>query len=133
MHTQPLQCDIYRMKMRVSVIASLALLLACVGPAEQQQLAIMDRIEGQLKLPQQARPLEKYARYYSIDGENIVGRYIAFVESDNKYYSLPLGKRRWVEDPRNLPSIADGGCAVVNVIYSRKYARIDRVFCNGLA
>jgi hypothetical protein len=43
------------------------------------------------------------------------------------------GQRRWFSDPRNLPSISDGGCMQVNVEYDTATHRVLTVACNGEA
>ena len=108
-------------------------LAACSSATERQHNRLMQKIEEQVQLPKGAKRLEQYARYYAIDGNRVVARYITIVEPDNQYYNLPVGSQRWLYDHRNLPSISDGGCAIVNVSSDTKVAGLPRAFCNGEA
>jgi hypothetical protein len=112
----------------------LALLVqACSSAAEREHGRTMDQIEQQVRLPADALGLDKYARYYAVDGKRVVGTYITNVDPQNRYYDLPIGKRRWLDDHRSLPGISDGGCSVVNVVYDPAIKKVEQAFCNGLA
>lgn len=93
----------------------------------------MQRIEEQVKLPKGAERLEQYARYYATDGNRVVATYITLVDPANRYYDLPAGQQRWLDDHRNLPAVSDGGCSIVNVIYDLKVGSAPEAFCNGVA
>ena len=86
-----------------------------------------------MRLPADALKLDKYARYYAPDGNRIVGRYITLVDPENRYYDLPNGQRRWLQDRWNLPGISDGGCSVVNVLYNPATKKVEEAVCNGAA
>ncbi|MDB5707902.1 MAG: hypothetical protein JWN66_5018 [Sphingomonas bacterium] len=43
------------------------------------------------------------------------------------------GKRRWLDDPRDLPDISDGGCTQITIEYDVASKRFLHVACNGLA
>ena len=118
---------------RLAVTPALLVLAACSSAAERQQRQIMRQIEQKVQLPAGAAKLEKYARYYAMDGSRVVGTYITFVDPRNDYYNLPTGQARWINDHRNLPGISDGGCSVVNVLYDPKTQKVEEVSCNGLA
>ena len=117
------------------VIPVLLLLAACSSAAEIQQRRTMEEIEKQVQLPAGAEKLEAYARYYAMDRNRVVGRYIArsLVDPENVYYDLPAGQNRWIADHRNLPLISDGGCSVVDVVYDPAKQRVEQASCNGVA
>ena len=115
------------------IISSMLLLTACSSATERHQSMTMDQIEQRVQLPADALNLDKYARYYASDGNRVIGTYVTLVDPQNQYYDLPTGKRRWLQDHRNLPAISDGGCSVVNVFYDPAIERVERVFCNGVA
>ena len=94
---------------------------------------MMDQIEQRVQLRADALKLDKYARYYASDGNRVVGTYINLVDPKNQYYDVPIGKRRWIKDLRNLPGISDGGCSVVIVIYNQVTKKVEEVSCNGVA
>ncbi len=118
---------------RLTVIPILLLLVACSSATERQQRQTMQQIEQRVQLPSGAENLEKYARYYAMDGSRVVGIYITIVDPQNKYYNLPIGQHRWIKDRRSLPSISDGGCMVVNVLYDSAAQKVEQASCNGLA
>lgn len=89
---------------------------------------MMDEIERQIQLPPEAKEFERYARYYTFDDGRVIGTYVASGGGD------PLiGKRLWVSDKRYLPTLMDGGCVIVNVVYDPIGQKIEHTFCNGLA
>lgn len=86
----------------------------------------MDEIERQVQLPADADELQNYARYYTFDGKRVIATYVASRGND------PLkGQRRWRAE--RLPTVMDGGCAVVNIIYDPRARKIENTYCNGLA
>lgn len=108
-------------------------LVACSSAAERQHSQLMQQVEEQVQLPKGAQRLEHYARYYAEDGHRIVATYITIVDPTNRYYDLPVGQQRWLDDHRNLPAISDGGCSIVSVIYDPKARSVPQAFCNGVA
>lgn len=108
-------------------------LAACSSAAERQHSHLMQQIEERLQLPKGAERLEQYARYYAPDKDRVVATFITVVDPTNRYYDLPVGQRRWLDDHRNLPAISDGGCSIVNVIYDPKTRSVPEAFCNGVA
>lgn len=118
-----------------AILASLiiALIVACSEGADAPNNSAMDLIERQVQLPEGAAPLDGYARYYAIEGNEIVAIYISLVDPTNPYYDLPRGQRRWLADHRNLPVINDGGCSVVSVRYDPVTRKADTPLCNGEA
>lgn len=108
-------------------------LVACSSESERRHDLLMQQVEERVQLPKGAEKLERYARYYATDGNRIVATYITLVDSENRYYDLPVGQRRWVDDHRNMPAISDGGCSIVNVLYDPKATSSPEAFCNGVA
>lgn len=101
-----------------------------VSPPKTEEIRarIMDEIERQVQLPPDADKFQKYARYYAFDGDKVIGTYMTSAGND------PLrGRRLWLGDRRDLPTLMDGGCAVVNVVYDPLAKRIESTFCNGRA
>jgi hypothetical protein len=87
-------------------------------------------LERKVSLPNGADPLDSYQRYYA--GENdragkvIHGRYVGLT-------TLPRKGFISVVSPSKLPTIADGGCGVIDVIYSVPRSAVMSVACNGEA
>jgi hypothetical protein len=117
---------------RLCIILAFSL-AACSSAAERQHNHLMQQVEERVQLPNGAERLEQYARYYATDGNRIVATYITLVDPANRYYDLPVGQHRWLDDHRNLPAISDGGCSIVNVIYNPKARSVLEAFCNGVA
>lgn len=93
----------------------------------------MQDIEQRVQLPEHTKKLHNYARYYATDGGHVIGVYITDFDQQNRYYDLPIGQRRWIEQARDLPSISDGGCTVVHIDYNPKNRGTPHAFCNGRA
>ena len=134
------------------------LLLACSSPTKSERDVLMDRIERQVKLPEGARPLKDYARYYAngergeieaiyvipfsekvLPGEiceelleNFATKQVPCTDLENPF-DLPAGQRRWVKDRQHLPAISDGGCDIVNVRFDPSIGKIMESACNGVA
>jgi hypothetical protein len=77
-------------------------------------------------------PLKKYLRYYAgatINGRRMIrGEFLLFDAFDS---SKRPGIYIVAED--GLPSVFDGGCSVVNLLYDLETARIVSISCNGIA
>ncbi|MBA4088437.1 MAG: hypothetical protein C0491_11670 [Novosphingobium sp.] len=84
---------------------------------------LMDRIEEKLVLPHGAKPISGYERFYTRDGEIVIGTLVLGKS----------GKRSWVKSISDLPQVFDGGCGVINVRYSPKSDTVENVHCNGVA
>lgn len=96
------------------------------APADEQA-AIMDRIEREVRLPEGTRPLGEYGRYYAWqDREDGVRKVIAV------YLHEPNPARHWVAETA-LPLVLDGGCGIVSLSYDVAAGRIEHVACNGEA
>jgi hypothetical protein len=133
------------------------LLTACTTPEQQERDLLTDRIEDRVKLPEGARRLADYARYYAFDENGLVvgvyaPGYVApnaddaceeMLEdfttrevpcpSETDSDRLLADQRRWVDDTDKLPLIMDGGCSVITVIYDPKAGEVKSAYCNGEA
>ena len=116
--------------MRLHITCVALALVGCSDTSGMQNEAVIEHIEQVVKLPEGAGKLEDYARYYAAQGDNIVGVYTYSV---GQRYDLPTGKKRWLTDSRDLPSIMDGGCSVVEVTYNLATKRVHEIFCHGEA
>lgn len=102
--------------------------------------ALMTRIESRVKLPAEALPLNKYARYYGRDGSTVVAEYLEspgfpskpLPPGQHNWVHVPEGQRRWVGNSQAFPSVTDGGCSVIYVSYYPKSERLT-VQCGGYA
>ena len=96
---------------------------------EVTQDALMDRIERDLRMPEEAMPLAAYNRYYAwqqrADGMRKVTAVYVGARGRN-------GERHWVAESA-LPVIDDGGCDVISLSYDVASQRIERIGCNGYA
>jgi hypothetical protein len=94
------------------------------APADEQA-AIMDRIERDLRLPDGAGPLAGYSRYYAWQSrEDGVRKVLAI------YVREPNPAQRWVAETA-LPLIMDGGCGIVSLSYDVAAQRVEHIECNG--
>jgi hypothetical protein len=102
---------------------------ASAGEPTAEQVAIMDRIEREVQLPQGAGPLGTYRRQYAWH-EEANGKRMTVVA----IYVRPGGTpgREWLENEADLPMIDDGGCGIVTLIYIVGTQRIQTVACNGV-
>lgn len=91
--------------------------------------ALAVEIERAVVMPERARPIDAYDRNYALTGVGtVVGRYqLASARRP------PAGRRRWFDDPADIPMIFYGGCSQVNVEYNLATRRVVTVSCNGLA
>ena len=87
----------------------------------------MDRIERDIRLPEGARPLAAYDRYYALRQDASGARLVAAV-----YVGSRTPGRHWVTEAE-LPMIDDGGCHIVSLVYDLEAGRIQNVYCNGIA
>ncbi len=96
------------------------------SPAEEQA-RIMERIEALVRLPQGARPLAAYSRYYAWQSrEDGVRKVVA------TYLIEANPTRHWVSE-NQLPAILDGGCGVIELSYHVADDRIEGAACHGEA
>lgn len=82
----------------------------------------MDQIEASVQMPSGASPLVRYRRYYYRDDRAVIGTYVL---SSNP-------GREW-RTKNKMILVLDGGCSVVNVVYSTTENRVIGAECNGVA
>lgn len=143
---------------RLLFVAFLAI-QGCSHMPNSKAEELFDEIEGQVQMPEKARSLADYARYYAPDqGGKVRGVYLLpFPElpagsdqgcaemTDNfelkdvpcpptpaQPEALKAGQRRWVNNQRDLPLINDGGCGVIEVLFDLKTRKVQEVTCNGI-
>lgn len=105
--------------------AQSAVMAATDLSAGQPELAaLMDKIEATRRMPAGSSPVASYARYYAWADPQKTKVTAIFTKFD------PPG-RRWVMFDE-LPTIADGGCSVIELIYDVKTGVIDDIYCNGI-
>jgi hypothetical protein len=118
----------------------------------------MGQIERQVQLPNGARTLAEYARYYaSGDNGEVIAVYLIPINNDPRpgdrceeltenftsrqvpcapmrpAWAMPAGKRRWVKDQHDLPYVNDGECAQVTVVFDKSKSAVKSAECNGTA
>lgn len=75
--------------------------------------------------------LNGYARYYA--GSTMKGEQVIFGELVTPLGSASKPGVHIVENKRTFPEIYDGGCSVINLVYSLKQQKIVSIGCNGFA
>jgi hypothetical protein len=123
------------MRMLIPFLAMLAS-GAPVDTAARREMLMHD-IEKAVHLPKSAKPLASYGRHYAFLGrDKVEAIYLIPDEIFGKAAAdsrAAAGQRRWYERVEDLPSIFDGGCMQVTILYSIPAKRILRVACNGYA
>jgi hypothetical protein len=94
---------------------------SCHGGARED--ALIRDAEGQLSLPQRAHPLDRYDRYYVVEGKTAKGIFI--------FANGAKGRLSVVRTREERPFVADGGCHVVHVSVDLATKTWDKPFCNG--
>ena len=94
---------------------------------EQGRVALMDRIEREVRLPEGAGPLASYSRSYAWQQREDGLRKVVAVY-DNLTGAAP--GRRWVTET-DFPLVMDGGCGLISLSYDVAARRIEHVTCNG--
>lgn len=128
------------------------LLTSCSVPAEREKIRIMNEIEWSVQLPKDAVRPADYSRYFAWrpDGKVAVlyvvhGTHLAEMREwcrENPVGEFPCsregevelvgpGRRRWLDDSRELPSISGGGCADVEFTYDPATKSMTPPACNG--
>jgi hypothetical protein len=132
------------------------MLAACSSPEERKRADIMDVVERSVQLPNGARHLDEYARYYAFGGQNEVVAVYILPGLDNPQgegceeldddltgnvvpCSLPsregkevaAGQRQWLDDFHNLPVASDSKCGVVSLIFNSANRRVEDLTCVG--
>jgi hypothetical protein len=94
--------------------------------------ATAQKIERQLRLPDGARPVDRYARFYYVDHDTPAGMVSGwFVGVDNP--PMPAWPRAGVHLEKPTVGVDDGGCFVISLTYDPKADRISEIRCNGHA
>jgi len=110
------------MQIRSMKFRPVLLVLVLTGCKPSPSETIMDKIESSVRMPQGGEALTRYRRYYHRDGHAVVGTYVL---------SSKPG-REWREKTKTI-MVLDGGCGVVNVVFSTKENRVTYTDCNGVA
>ena len=98
------------------------LALAVPGCSLSSSDKIMDQVEASVRMPPGSDPLTHYRRYYYRDHRAIIGTYVL---------SSNPGREWRAKDKMIL--VLDGGCGVVNVVFSIKDGRVTYTDCNSVA
>lgn len=141
-----------------NLVILLALLLAsCSRPEASRTDALMNRLEQRVQLPQGARALAAYARYYAFgkSGEveaiylipwseevrpgesceeltaNFTSKAAPCPNLKRRAGRLKPGERRWVANNSQFPIVLDGGCSVVSLLFDGRTAKMKNAKCNG--
>ena len=122
--------------MRVNVdfkkVLLFLILSSCSQAYSPEKEGIMDRIESGVELPNGAKRLDDYARYYSTSASgSVVATYTTVVLPNVRFHDLPTGKRRWVNDSAKLPNLIGGGCSTVHVVFYVDTGAFGEIACNG--
>lgn len=135
------------------LLLPLALQVSPPKPAEYSDL--MDRIESVMPMPSGARALESYERFYARETNGEVAFVFVILPPNGEQPASPFGcltqgrniasegfacappvltpvHRYWVSEAQ-LPKVSDGGCDIVEGVYSVAAGRVIRIRCNGIA
>jgi hypothetical protein len=143
---------------RILIAALVVGLAGCSSPEQSPHDELMDVIEAQVRLPEGARHLDDYSRYYAeSDDGRVTAVYLIPLSMEaadedeceeisedgsgqivpcpsmNLPWQIPAGQRRWLDTEADLPFINDGGCSQVTVTFDRATSRVSAVNCNGIA
>ena len=96
--------------------------LALTGCVSSSSERIIDQIEQTVHMPSGAKELKMYRRYYYRDNRAVVGTYVLSGKPGHEWRTKD-----------KMIMVLDGGCAVVNVVFSIKDNRVTYTACNGVA
>lgn len=103
------------------LIAAAFLFVRMMSPASSFSVDAVKTFETQIVMPSGASELSAYSRYYAATGNDVVtGVFLLHGEGGMHIVS-----------PKELPSVQDGGCAVVTVRFDIKAGKILGVACNA--
>ncbi|MCW3836523.1 hypothetical protein ACFQ1E_10130 [Sphingomonas canadensis] len=91
--------------------------------ADPALAALMDRIEGALRMPAGAQPVAGYTRYYAWADK-------ARTKVTGVLVTGGRAERKWIGFD-DLPLSLAPGCAVVSLVFDAARGTIDEVYCNG--
>lgn len=136
---------------RVLALAVFLTLVGCQEKASDEEL-LASKIAANVKLPQGARSLGEYSRYYAHGPQGIIDTvYIihsanyqkrvraACAEARTSEYPCDQsdygvanpGNSKWLKDPMNLPAQSGGGCSYIHIRYDSQADRVLSLECNG--
>jgi hypothetical protein len=107
--------------MRCVILVAVVLFGGCAHHVDSEE-RLMAVIEAKITLPREAKPLQKYRRFYAYSGDE-PNRVVAV------YTFGGHPKRLWLAE-NEMPIVLDGGCAVVTFHYNFKTALISSLSCN---
>ncbi|MFY7745686.1 MAG: hypothetical protein ACOVQY_09670 [Erythrobacter sp.] len=126
-----------------------------------EQSAVIKRIEASIGLPPSAASMDEYSRNYGMRGDGkVLGVYAKrrnlsvsddickgcteeqrqerqrlAKETEDWWVEryAPTGESRWIGNFDDYPSLMDGGCLQIQVIYDLAKQHVEGVWCNGVA
>ncbi|MES2058194.1 MAG: hypothetical protein V4564_19820 [Pseudomonadota bacterium] len=138
----------------LGLIALLVPVQGSMGLSARERVRLMDAIDTTVRLPIGARPLQQYARFYSVrpDGKIAVlfdadtktkrpkGYRCSLLMPDGSFKKVQCppdtrpeaNERHWVK-PSEMPLIFDGGCGVIDMLYDPRTAKVEQIACHGEA
>jgi len=121
--------EMKRIFLVVSIVTG-TMLVGCERPPRDAEIAALEATIKLDQLPHSKeelpRPLSRYARYYTAawNGERTILGELVLMDTPGVYV---------VSSRSYFPKIFDGGCAVVNLVYSVPKQRMVSIKCNGYA
>ena len=122
----------------VAIIAGLAV-VGCDRVPDDAEIATLEATIKLDQLPhwkeEPPRPLSGYARYYtaSWNGERVILGELVLGDVRTQGGDAHTPGVYMVDSRSRFPKIFDGGCAVVNLVYSVEKQRILFIKCNSSA
>jgi hypothetical protein len=111
--------DVVRLILASAAVAALS---ACgssrAGGSEAEAVAAFEKM---VPLPEAARPLAGYERFYLVTKDRIAAVYLAAQRGSGRIHLVDQG---------GLPEAKAEGCSVVNVIFERGSNRFAQILCN---
>ena len=101
------------------------------GDADIAKLEASIKLETLPRWDARLPPVSGYARYYA--GSTMNDEQVIFGELLIPFGSSDKPGIHIVGNKRAFPTIYDGGCAVINLVYSPKQRKILSIGCNGFA
>lgn len=143
-----LECEASQMR-PTTIIVLLFALTGCASSQKDSQAALMDDIESSIRLPPGARPLENYARYYTMNEGFVQGAYSTEVEAPRPSdYGCEVvgpdgssklvacrppadarpGERRWVKF-EDYPAVAGEDCTAIQLEFDPRTRKFTYLEC----
>jgi hypothetical protein len=112
--------DVVRLILAFAAVAGLS---ACgssrAGGSEAE--AVVATFEKMVPLPEAARPLPGYERFYLVTRDRIAAVYLVAQSGSGRIHLVDQG---------GLPEAKAEGCSVVNVVFERGSNRFAQILCN---